>query len=191
MFALQLLFKLNSLLLAFTINLENGDFPPVLQSIHTHLKVHSSPSTYLPTVFFLQCITPISTFFEGESGKMPSCSDLGSSPWTAGKHLFQHLEHLLRSLLLSPWCLQGHFSFFLTPLCLCIFLLFLIYLFLGRCCSLAVAGNKGPRSCSLSITPPPAGVGRRIERKRQKNLVGRDKGGLTEQQTKGTVTPTI
>jgi len=38
--------------------------------------------------------------------------------------------------------------------------------------------------------PPPAGVRRRIERKRQK-LVGRDKGSLTEQQTKGTGTTTI
>ena len=38
--------------------------------------------------------------------------------------------------------------------------------------------------------PPPAGVQRRMGRKRQK-LVGRDKGSLTEQQTKGTVTTTI
>jgi len=38
--------------------------------------------------------------------------------------------------------------------------------------------------------PPPAEVQRRMERNRQK-LVGRDKGSLTEQQTKGTVTTTI
>jgi len=38
--------------------------------------------------------------------------------------------------------------------------------------------------------PPPAGVRRRIKRKRQK-LVAQDKGSLTEQQTKGTVTTTI
>ena len=38
--------------------------------------------------------------------------------------------------------------------------------------------------------PPPASVRRRMERKRQK-LVGRDKGSLTEQQTKGTGTTTI
>jgi len=38
--------------------------------------------------------------------------------------------------------------------------------------------------------PPPAGVWRRMERNRQK-LVGRDKGSLTEQQTKGTGTKTI
>jgi len=38
--------------------------------------------------------------------------------------------------------------------------------------------------------PPPAGVRRRMERNRQK-LVGRDKGSLTEQQTKGTATTTI
>jgi len=38
--------------------------------------------------------------------------------------------------------------------------------------------------------PPPARVRRRMERNRQK-LVGRDKGSLTEQQTKGTVTATI
>ncbi|XP_075282967.1 uncharacterized protein LOC142362011 [Opisthocomus hoazin] len=37
---------------------------------------------------------------------------------------------------------------------------------------------------------PPAGLRRRMERKRQK-LVGRDKGSLTEQQTEGTVTTTI
>jgi len=37
--------------------------------------------------------------------------------------------------------------------------------------------------------PHPAGVGRRMERNRQK-LVGWDKGSLTEQQTKGTVTTT-
>jgi len=38
--------------------------------------------------------------------------------------------------------------------------------------------------------PPLAGVRRRMERNRQK-MVGRDKGSLTEQQTKGTVTTTI
>jgi len=37
---------------------------------------------------------------------------------------------------------------------------------------------------------PPTGVRRRMKRKRQK-LVGRDKGSLTEQQTKGTGTTTI
>jgi len=37
---------------------------------------------------------------------------------------------------------------------------------------------------------PPAAVRRRMERNRQK-LVGRDKGSLTEWQTKGTVTTTI
>ena len=55
-------------------------------------------------------------------------------------------------------------------------------------CSLDVASNKGP--CSCATTPPLTGVGRRMERKRQK-LVGRDKDSLTEQQTKGTVTTTI
>jgi len=39
-------------------------------------------------------------------------------------------------------------------------------------------------------TPPPAGVRRRMERKRQK-LMGQDKGSLIEQQTKGTGTTTI
>jgi len=38
-----------------------------------------------------------------------------------------------------------------------------------------------------AAAPSPAGVQRRMERNRQK-LVGRDKGSLTEQQTKGTVT---
>jgi len=38
--------------------------------------------------------------------------------------------------------------------------------------------------------PPPAGVQRRMERNGQK-LVDRDKGSLTEQQTKETVTTTI
>jgi len=41
-----------------------------------------------------------------------------------------------------------------------------------------------------AAAPPPARVRRRMERKRQK-LVGRDKGSLTEQQTKGTGTTTI
>ena len=41
-----------------------------------------------------------------------------------------------------------------------------------------------------AAAPPPAGVRRRMERKRQQ-LVGRDKGSLTEQQTKGTGTTTI
>jgi len=53
-----------------------------------------------------------------------------------------------------------------------------------------VAGNKGPRSHSRSITPPPTGVGRRMERKRQKH-VGWDKGSLPEQKTKQTVTAII
>jgi len=51
---------------------------------------------------------------------------------------------------------------------------------------LAAADNK-------SATQPPLSTGRvwrRMERNRQK-LVGRDKGILTEQQTKGTVTTTI
>jgi len=41
-----------------------------------------------------------------------------------------------------------------------------------------------------AAAPPPARVRRRMERSRQK-LVGRDKGSLTEQQTKGTGTTTI
>ena len=41
-----------------------------------------------------------------------------------------------------------------------------------------------------TAAPPPAGVQRRMERKRQKP-VGRDQGSLTEQQTKGTGTTTI
>ena len=45
--------------------------------------------------------------------------------------------------------------------------------------------TKGPHGCLY-----PAGVWRRMERNRQK-LVGRDKGSLTEQQTKGTGTTTI
>jgi len=35
----------------------------------------------------------------------------------------------------------------------------------SQCRGLAPASNKGPRGCS--VTPPPAGVGRRIGRKRQ------------------------
>jgi len=41
-----------------------------------------------------------------------------------------------------------------------------------------------------AAAPPPARVRRRMERNRQK-LVGRDKGSLTKQQTKGTGTTTI
>jgi len=41
-----------------------------------------------------------------------------------------------------------------------------------------------------AAAPPPAWVRRRMERNRQK-LVGRDKGSLTEQQTKGIVTAAI
>ena len=41
-----------------------------------------------------------------------------------------------------------------------------------------------------AVAPPPARVRRRMERNRQKT-VGRDKGSLTEQQTKGTATTTI
>jgi len=51
----------------------------------------------------------------------------------------------------------------------------------------AAAGNK---SATRPPLPPPRGVRRRMERNRQK-LVGRDKGSLTEQQTKGTATTTI
>ena len=54
------------------------------------------------------------------------------------------------------------------------------------CYGSAAAGNK---KCHVAA-PPPAGVRRRMERKRQK-LVGRDKGSLTEQQTEGTRTTTI
>ena len=48
--------------------------------------------------------------------------------------------------------------------------------------------TKAPRG--RSAAPRPAGGQRRMERSRQK-LVGRDKGSLTEQQTKGTVTAMI
>jgi len=41
-----------------------------------------------------------------------------------------------------------------------------------------------------AVSPPPAGMRRRMERNRQK-LVGRDKGSLTEQKTKATVTTMI
>ena len=41
-----------------------------------------------------------------------------------------------------------------------------------------------------AAAPPPAGVRSRMERNRQ-NLVGRDKGSLTEQQREGTATTTI
>jgi len=52
-----------------------------------------------------------------------------------------------------------------------------------------VAGNKGPHG--RSVTPSPAGVGRRMERRRQKKpLLGQGKGSLTEQQMKRTVTTT-
>jgi len=51
-----------------------------------------------------------------------------------------------------------------------------------NCYSVAAAGNKSATWLPL----PPPGERRRIERNRQK-LVGRDKGSLTEQQTKGTV----
>jgi len=40
-----------------------------------------------------------------------------------------------------------------------------------------------------AAAPPPAGVRRRLERNRQ--VVGRDKGSLTEQQTEGTGTTMI
>jgi len=68
-----------------------------------------------------------------------------------------------------------------------------------------VAGNKSatqppllPKGCGGEwketgrnwCLPPPKGVWRRMERNRQK-LVGWDKGGLTEQQTKGTGTTTV
>ena len=53
------------------------------------------------------------------------------------------------------------------------------------CYTLAVASNKRATRCSAA--PPPAGVGRRMERNRKK-LVGWDKGSLLEQRSKGTVT---
>jgi len=50
--------------------------------------------------------------------------------------------------------------------------------------------GSGRQQKHHAAAPPPARVRRRMKRKRQK-LVGRDKGSLTEQQTKGTVTTTI
>jgi len=47
-----------------------------------------------------------------------------------------------------------------------------------------------PAKKRYTAAPPLAGVRRRMERNRQK-LVGRDKGSLTEQQTKGTGTTKI
>ena len=57
------------------------------------------------------------------------------------------------------------------------------------CYGLAPAGKKGP--CGCSIAPLCSGVGRRIWRKRQNSWVGWDKGSLTEQQRKWTVTNRI
>ena len=51
------------------------------------------------------------------------------------------------------------------------------YLSMSMCCDF---GNKGPHSHSAAL--PSTGVGRRMERRRQK-LVGWDKGSLTEQGT--------
>ena len=51
-----------------------------------------------------------------------------------------------------------------------------------------VDSNKGPRG--RCVTSTPTEVGRRTERKRQK-LVGRDKGGLTEQKMKPTITTMV
>jgi len=48
--------------------------------------------------------------------------------------------------------------------------------------------TKGSRGCSTA--PPPTVLGKRMKRNRQK-LVGQDRGSLTEQQTKGTVTTMI
>jgi len=56
------------------------------------------------------------------------------------------------------------------------------------CCGLAPAGNKRP--CSCSTTSPSTRVWRRMERTRQ-IFMGRDKGSLTEQRTKQTVTTII
>jgi len=55
-----------------------------------------------------------------------------------------------------------------------------------QCYGLAAAGKKSAKRPPLS----PVGVRRRMERNRQKP-VGRDKGSLTEQPTKGTGTTTI
>jgi len=49
-------------------------------------------------------------------------------------------------------------------------------------CSLAIASNKGP--CGRSTTPPPRWSGEENRKKKDKKLVGQDKGSLTEQQTK-------
>jgi len=61
----------------------------------------------------------------------------------------------------------------------------LINFLICSCCGLAPAGNKEPHGCSTALNP--IGVGRRMERKRQKLMVW-DKGSLTAQQTKRTVT---
>jgi len=50
-------------------------------------------------------------------------------------------------------------------------------------------GCSWQQKCNAAA-PSPAGVRRRMERNRQKQ-VGRDKGSLTEQQTKGTAATTI
>jgi len=48
----------------------------------------------------------------------------------------------------------------------------------------------GQKQMRRAAAPPPAGVRRRMGRNRHE-LVGRDKGSLTEQQTKGTITTRI
>jgi len=61
------------------------------------------------------------------------------------------------------------------------------HLYTWRCCFGFSCRQQQKRHAAA---PPPAAVRRRVERKRQK-LVGRDKGSLTEEQTKGTVTTTV
>jgi len=60
---------------------------------------------------------------------------------------------------------------------------------LNNCCSVAVAGNKSAKRSLYH--PSPHGSGEENGKKKTKKLMGRDKGSLTEQQTKGTVTTTI
>ena len=68
-----------------------------------------------------------------------------------------------------------------------IYIFLLYYILLFKHCSGFGCSQTQKRHAA---TPPPTMVRRRIERNRQK-LVGRDKGSLTEQQTKGTVTTMI
>lgn len=100
--------------------LQNGSFP---QGAVPWEQTAGSPTGLQPPlgIPLLQCVSSVGCrWISAYPWMSTGCKGTAASPWSvpqaAGEFELQSLEHLLPFLLHWPWCLQGCFSQFFTPL---------------------------------------------------------------------------